>query len=122
MRLVIGMVKWGGSMSDLISRTALIEDMSKKMAIMQVSKDGLHPISMETVIDYIKDYPTVEAKPVVHGKWEANIEHTSGGNYLIGWMCSNCLCDIDTDNLYDSKPNYDFCPHCGCDMRGEKHD
>lgn len=104
-------------MSDLISRTALIEDMSKKKAIMQVSKDGLHPISMETVIDYIKDYPTVEAKLVVYGKWEENIEHTSEGNYLIGWMCSECGCDVGMVNLYDSKPNYDFCPHCSADMR-----
>lgn len=122
MHWAIEIIKWGGSMSDLIDKNTLIEDVSKKMAIMQVSKDGLHPISMETVIDYIKDCPTVEAKLVVHGKWEANIEHTSRENYLIRWMCSNCLCDIDTDNLYDSKPNYDFCPHCGCDMRGEKHD
>lgn len=45
-------------MSDLISRSALLEEMYQKMSLMGASKDGQHPISMETVIDFIKDYPT----------------------------------------------------------------
>lgn len=97
MHWAIEIIKWGGSMSDLIDKNTLIEDMSKKMAIMLVSKDGLHPISMETVIDYIKDYPTVESKLVVYGKWEN------------GMKCSRCG-QIDW-----TKP--DFCPKCGADMR-----
>lgn len=54
-------------MSDLISRSALIEALHQKKSIMVAEPDGKHSVSLETVIDYIGEYPTVDAKPVVHG-------------------------------------------------------
>lgn len=55
------------------------------------------------IIARIKDAPTVEAKPVVHGKWEYSKE------YII---CSCSVCGEIPDCF---EPN--FCPNCGADMR-----
>lgn len=57
------------------------------------------------VVKIIKDMPTIEAKPVVHGVWTD--EMVSKGAFV----CSECL------NI--SGWRYDFCQHCGADMRGE---
>lgn len=53
----------------------------------------------------IAEAKTIEAKPVVHGTWTD--EMASQGAFV----CSECL------NV--SGWSYDFCPHCGVDMRGE---
>ena len=33
------------------------------------------------------------------------------------WKCSVCGCTFE-----DEEPNYNFCPNCGADMRGEQND
>lgn len=62
-------------MSDLISRSALLEEMYQKMSLMGASRNGQHPISMETVIDFIKDYPTAyDADKVVEKLENISVE------------------------------------------------
>lgn len=56
------------------------------------------------VIKIIKSMPTIEAKPVVRAEWRT-------GTGIFKFVCSECL------NAADWR--YDFCPHCGADMRGE---
>ena len=88
-------------MSDLISRSALIED---------VERSDLSRVLKEHLEDLIEEQPPVEAKEVVHGEW------------VNDWNCSECNCsymdyadgDSNRDYRY-SLPN--FCPNCGADMR-----
>lgn len=47
---------------------------------------------------------SVDFKPVVRGKWKA-------GTSILHCVCSECLAI--------SSFNYNFCPECGADMRGE---
>lgn len=64
----------------------------------------------------IEDAPTIDAAPVVHGKWEWN---TNNGFYY----CSNCKTVSpreDQDGEYCDCPNY--CPNCGAKMDGERKD
>lgn len=62
------------------------------------------------IILCLLNVPTVEAKPVVHGKWiEYEVPHII--------CCSEC----DWGTGIDEK-GFKFCPNCGADMRGEKHD
>lgn len=97
-------------MDDLISRSALIESLHQKKSIMVAEPDGKHSVSLETVIDYIGEYPTVDAKPVVHGEW---IKGDLGE-----WKCSVCR----EENCYAYDENLKrftdlYCPNCGADMR-----
>lgn len=58
--------------------------------------------------------PTIDAVPVVHGKWEWN---ANNGYYY----CSNCKTVSpreDQDGEYCDCPNY--CPNCGAKMDGGK--
>lgn len=54
--------------------------------------------------DMISCMKSEDVKPVVHGKWKA-------GTSILHCVCSECLAI--------SSFNYNFCPECGADMRGE---
>lgn len=63
--------------------------------------------------------PTADVKPVVHGEWiEKEVFDASGDAVMLqSAVCNKC-------NRYHTTPysyyfdNYNFCPHCGADMRG----
>lgn len=60
--------------------------------------------------EYLQKCPTVEAAPVVRGKWEKTL---LAGEY----QCSNCQ---SVEHEYLTKSGFklhDFCPNCGADMR-----
>lgn len=59
---------------------------------------------------FVFDSATVEAKPVIHGHWID--DHGSD-------VCSECGFSCD-DTYYLGNGN--FCPNCGCDMRGGKNE
>lgn len=73
-----------------------------------------------TVLDYIKEAPTVDAEPVRHGKWKG-----WHGDKLVG------VTDDDKDvyrhyHYYECSECYrktavksNYCPNCGCEMVGE---
>ena len=94
-------------MDDLISRSALIEELHQKKSIMVAEPDGKHSVNLETVIDYIGEYPTVDAVPVVHGEWIEN-ETMIRSLFIENYHCSIC-------NTISHKRN--FCSNCGADMR-----
>ena len=117
-------------MNDLIIRSALIEKMNDtKIQIMfdlpveellgeDVDMDDFCTLLQDAIQEYrklvigevINKTPTVEAKPVVYGGWMQAI----GENYWFDYTCSIC------GELEEFE--YNFCPNCGADMRGEKND
>lgn len=87
-------------MSDLISRSALLESL--------MHCDGLGRKSLDTVLQRINEQPTAEVVEVVHGEWiRQNKEKIWGKSTEI--VCSICG--------KKSWLEYDFCPNCGADMR-----
>ena len=62
-----------------------------------------------TVLDYIKEAPTVDAEPLRHGKWIFNRERYS-------WECSECQCQ--TGSIFEESKSK-FCKNCGAKMDGE---
>ena len=58
----------------------------------------------------IEQAPTIDAVPVVHGRWEKS--QYSG--YLV---CSACR-DVYVDDRWLNNKKWNYCPNCGADMRG----
>ena len=96
-------------MSDLISRSALIESFEPDH-----NQDWYTP----WIIDKINTAPTVEAKPVVHGEW---IEEWDREHFFSSCICSNCGKGTCRDSLMKWVKGA-FCPNCGADMRGGKNE
>lgn len=84
-------------MSDLISRSKLIEELQKCFVNNSIHKNNLAEI--------LANLPTVEAKPVVHGKWVHS-----------GLLFEADYCSICTTPIYNTE-GMNFCPNCGADMR-----
>lgn len=63
--------------------------------------------------EWLDDAPTVEAVPVVHGKW---IMKDSG----LWQECSVCGVAVEVDSMFMCKASEDsnflYCPHCGARM------
>ena len=94
-------------MSDLISRSALIEDIKKQYDMMNL-------YFPQSFISFLQAQPSAEP---VRGEWidtQPEYHHGYGNNTKV---CSNChdYYTKEWEDLY-------FCPRCGADMRGEKND
>lgn len=80
----------------LIDADALIED---------VDGDLTDSIAEGRAIEKIMNAPTIEERKT--GEWIKR---------ALGWKCSNCnLCTNDR-----GADDFNFCPNCGADMRGEE--
>lgn len=102
-------------MSDLISRSALIEKIEER--IQSGIFHGASYYMLERFKVMVRDAPAVEAKPVVHGEWidtQPDYHPGCGNN---AHVCSVC------GDYYTTEPeDLFFCPRCGADMRGGKNE
>ena len=87
----------------LIDPSVIIRDLT-------AMKSQYDAIALDGIIKALKEAPTVDARPVVHGRW-------------IGQRCSLCngsyMDYADADSypaVGEPKPNY--CPNCGSQMDG----
>ena len=60
----------------------------------------------------IKDAPTVDAVPVVHGRW---LPENRTMDYF--WVCSVCKFPSEAHGAFKL---YKYCPNCGARMDGEQ--
>ena len=67
---------------------------------------------MQEIFDSV---PTADVKPVIRGEW---IWQPKTETQSDGWECSACNIEYHTHVPYFGEFNY--CPYCGADMRGEK--
>lgn len=74
---------------------------------------------MGVITNMIYDAPTIDAVPVVHGRWECVNESENV------WMCSGengCENEILLLEGTPTENQWDFCPHCGAKMDGGAED
>lgn len=94
----------------LIDADAFIQMMEEKCD----PESTLDPWVLSVCRGGVKMMPTVDAVPVVRGRWET-VEDWDGDEY---YKCSVCgaetFCDGDPDDN-----DYLYCPHCGARMDGE---
>ena len=86
-------------MSDLMSKGELFN----KLATVQ---------TLGEAYGIIQGMPTVDAVPVVHGRWEWNGE---------AFICSACGSGHKGQPTIMGQPMFEFCPMCGARMDGEAH-
>ena len=74
---------------------------------------SLFPMVADGVNNIIDNAPTLDVKPVVHGKWQRNFSRPNVFADLF-WHCSNCgyKASYTYADIY-----YNYCPNCGADMR-----
>lgn len=107
-------------MGDLISRSALLEMLNSMRKRCKVNEDylkylgnivmGISETTIEICEEAVKNFPAVDAVPVVHAHWKFNRDGSG--------TCSNCR-RTQTDAWdYDSWDNY--CSSCGAKMDGER--
>ena len=92
-------------MDDLISRKALLEELDKWINPC-VNCESEFPSGIATAISEVEAAPTVDAAPVVHGRWK----------WTFGKPYCEC-CAIEPYRASNNEmPNY--CPNCGAKMDG----
>ena len=89
-------------MSDLISK----EELLNKVGRMQFCYEYGRAVS--DIYHIIKDQPTIEAIPVVHGEWKYSPKENIA-------TCKMCSYEHYLGTYHQYARN--FCPNCGADMR-----
>lgn len=70
---------------------------------------------LDEVSGVVDACPTVDAVPVVHGRWDNSGRYTfPGGGTAV--RCTNCGCAL-TESEYRLN-NWNYCPVCGAKMDG----
>lgn len=87
-------------------RTKYVDTYNRRTKVNQFFWDTIRYIEKK-----VRSIPSVEAVPVVHGKWISDLD--ANGKLKSVWRgCSVCGC-----LNHSTKPN--FCPNCGAKMDGE---
>lgn len=109
-------------MSDLISRSAMLEAIDKRERIMRkfapdLQEDEIRP-TLKSIRAFIANRPIVDAEPVRHGTWEMcrktikKYFATFTGTYPTCSLCGHAEYGVDKATPY--------CPYCGAKMDGEE--
>jgi hypothetical protein len=97
-------------MSDLISSSALLAELARNSIVKIIV------IGEKSVWDIVKDQPTIEAVPVVRGKWEiVPGVMTPGGDPLL--QCPICR-SKESHHMggIEFPEDWDYCPKCGAKL------
>lgn len=107
-------------MSDLISRSAMLEEIDKREQIARkvipdLQEDELRP-TLKSLREFITNRPIVDAEPVRHGTWKM-CRKTLKTDFatLTGTYPTCSLCGYVEYGVDKSTP---YCPECGAKMDG----
>lgn len=84
------------------------------------------PVAYDSAINALRNVPTADVAPVVHGVWipvhESEISgwnpEVAGIDPIGGYICSACK----NEAIYDCNDKFvlsDYCPNCGARMDGD---
>ena len=107
--------------NDLISRSALKKKLQARHDNGEKDFDKGYNIGIETAVELIDSAPTISPYKAIHD--ELNKEEPKGKWIIIKSPLSNetiVKCDKCGDEFIGNDvEDYNFCPICGADMRGE---
>ena len=70
--------------------------------------ESLH-VALDSAINALRNAPSVDVAPVVHGRWIEQEKYTFGVMYD---------CSICGDRILDTGHSWNYCPNCGAKMDG----
>jgi hypothetical protein len=81
------------------------------------------PVLVHVILNTLKNTPTADAAPVVHGRWEWYTDRCEdlflGCDEAYGWRCSQCKVALDAEDDPEVMPTFRYCPNCGTKMDGD---
>lgn len=81
-------------------------------------RGGLEDWEFDMIVNLLDSAPTVDAVPVVHGRWDGEGDGLADGEIVLDvWYCSKCGYCID-DGTDDPCVLPNYCPNCGAKMDG----
>ena len=96
-------------MSKLIDKDLIIRHLNRCIN----DSDSYTPIvdaTIRAIKCYIEDTPTVDAEPIIHGRWIRKSH----------WCVSCSYCGKYTHDYEGEVELYNYCPNCGAKMDGER--
>ena len=108
-------------MDDLISRSAMLEELDKRERIVRrfapdLQDDELRP-KLKSIRKFIANRPAVEAEPVRHAWWKAANRR---GTLCDTYICSECDNMVMQAEGYTYSCTCNYCPYCGAKMDGDE--
>ena len=64
----------------------------------------------------LSDMPTIEAKPVVHGRWEKDFDMRRMDGHIYDYRCSVCHSPAHKGCYNNNDRFTNYCPYCGAKM------
>ena len=103
----------------LVDADALFNSLADHWGIPKDWDGRIHPICDEA-LSTIENFPTVDARPVVHGRWEDGYAVRNGKEVYKSIDCSVCneIFKIESHDREYWKKRFKFCPFCGSQMDG----
>lgn len=98
-------------MDKYIDREAALREIERREALMVGDKR----VSVAAMKSFIKNRPSADVAPVVHGRWEDSIDEWFGTDV---YTCSECR---ESYVLVEGTPKenlWHYCPNCGAKMDG----
>ena len=92
-------------MAEYIDRDAALREIERREARMV----GEKRVSVDAMKSFIKNRPTADVAPVVHGEW------IEDHDYL---KCPECGVMVKWDFTFFDIGNWNYCPNCGAKMDG----
>lgn len=81
-------------------------------------RGALEDWEFDMIVNFLDSAPTVDAAPVVHGRWDGEGDGLADGEIVLDvWYCSECGHCID-DGTDDPCVLPNYCPNCGAKMDG----
>ena len=108
-------------MAEYIEREAFIADIEKRYCrpCEAEGKDYNHvrcrACWVDDMVGEIEEAPAADVAPVVHGEWRT----VTADDGTLTVECTECDAVFDEVSMFEFALNYNYCPNCGADMRGE---
>ena len=113
-------------MKEYIEREALVKHLNARLNCATRAMGGCsdYVFGFSDGFERVQDFPAADVVERKRGEWVEK-KRWATGKWSKWLECSKCGHQDHNLDMYEDMPfvgPYNFCPNCGADMRGEKHE